>query len=353
MKSNLLSASRIAGVLVVVLALPAFSTPAQTQSVAPIPNPAQVESPPPLPGAGLAQHPFLYCGEWDYIHPQQTMHLIRDGKEVWSYSIPLDVMLGTKPEKEEFSDCMRLSNGNILFSRRFGASIVTPDKKIIWSYDAAPGTEIHSVQAIGLDRVLLVQNGDPAKLLLVNVVSQKVEKEIPLPTPNPEKVHGQFRRARMTSAGTYLAAHMDIGKVVEYDDSGKALWSVDAPSAWSAVRLKNGNTLITGNKNGYVREVDHSGKVVWEITKDELPGFPLATVQEASRLANGNTVICNWVAGGTKPEDWPSTVQILEVTPGKKVIWALRQWNDPNLGPASAIQLLDEPGIPENGALQR
>jgi hypothetical protein len=353
MKSKFLGASRIAGALVIVFALLAFDSPAQTQSAPAAPNAPQAESLPALPGAGLAQHPFLYCGEWDYIHPQQTMHLIRDGKEVWSYSIPLDVMLGTKPDKEEFSDCMRLSNGNILFSRRFGASIVTPDKKIIWSYDAAPGTEIHSVQAIGLDRVLLVQNGNPAKLLLVNIVSQKVEKEIPLPTPNPEKVHGQFRRVRMTSAGTYLAAHMDIGKVVEYDDSRKAIWSVDAPSAWSAVRLKNGNTLITGNKNGYVREVDHSGKVVWEITKDELPGFPLATVQEASRLANGNTVICNWVAGGTKPEDWPSTVQILEVTPGKKVVWALQEWKDPNLGPAWAIQLLDEPGVPENGGLQR
>jgi PQQ-like domain len=353
MKSIRRNAPRIYVGLTIFLALFAPVTSAQTAASPLAPNPAQAENLPPLPGHGLTQHPFLYCGEWDYIHPQQTMHLIRDGKEVWSYSIPLDVMVGTKPDKEEFSDCERLSNGNILFSRRFGASIVTPEKKIIWSYDAAPGTEIHSVQAIGLDRVLLVQNGNPAKLLLVNVGTQKVEKEIELPTPNPEKVHGQFRRVRMTSAGTYLAAHMDIGKVVEYDDTGKALWSVDAPSAWSAVRLKNGNTLITGNKNGYVRELDHSGKVVWEITKDELPGFPLATVQEASRLANGNTVICNWVAGGTKPEDWPGTVQILEVTPEKKVVWALRQWNDPNLGPATAIQLLDEPGIPENGDLQR
>ena len=64
-------------------------------------------------------------------------------------------------------------------------------------------------------------------------------------------------------------------------------------------------------------------------------------------------MICNWIAGATKPEDWAGTVQILEVTPDKKVVWALRQWKDPNLGPASSIQLLDEPGIPENGDLQR
>jgi hypothetical protein len=38
-------------------------------------------------------------------------------------------------------------------------------------------------------------------------------------------------------------------------------------------------------------------------------------------------------------------VQALEVTPGKKVVWALRAWGTPvDLGPATTIQLLDEPG---------
>jgi hypothetical protein len=47
-------------------------------------------------------------------------------------------------------------------------------------------------------------------------------------------------------------------------------------------------------------------------------------------------------------------VQILEVTPDKKVVWGLREWKDPNdLGPASAIQLLDEAGRAEDGDLQR
>jgi len=40
-----------------------------------------------LPGHGLAQHPFLYCGEYDYIEPYQTMYLVRHGKVEWTYSI--------------------------------------------------------------------------------------------------------------------------------------------------------------------------------------------------------------------------------------------------------------------------
>lgn len=72
-----------------------------------------------------------------------------------------------------------------------------------------------------------------------------------------------------------------------------------------------------------------------------------------SRLANRNTVICNWISGNTKPKDWPKTVQVLEVTPSKKVVWAFRSWDNLDLGPASSIQLLDQPGKPEDGVLQR
>jgi hypothetical protein len=125
---------------------------------------------------------------------------------------------------------------------------------------------------------------------------------------------------------------------------------VEAPSAWAAVRLANGNTLISGNQVGYVREVNPQGQIVWEINKNDLPGIPLFTVQEVSRLANGNTLINNW-SEGLPPEQIQSAVQLIEVTPDKKVVWALKDWT--TLGPASSTQLLDEPGIPENGDLPR
>jgi hypothetical protein len=42
----------------------------------------------------------------------------------------------------------------------------------------------------------------------------------------------------------------------------------------------------------------------------------------------------------------------VEVTPDKKVVWVLEDWK--TLGPATAIQVLDDPGIPENpGDCQR
>jgi Mala s 1-like protein len=297
---------------------------------------------PPLPGNGMAQHAFLYCGEWQRRSiSDQTMYIVREGKVVWSYTNPL---------RGELGDCSRLENGNILFSRQFGASEITPDKKIVWNYDGPPGTEIHTTWPVDRDRVLIMQNGDPARVMIINKRSGRTETSLDLPTRNPKGVHGQFRHVRMTPQGRFLVAHLDLGKVVEYDRRGKELWSVEAPSAWAAVRLKNGNTLISGNQHGYVREVNRRGEIVWEIKKDELPGIPLYTVQEVTRLANGNTLINNWV-GSVPQQDWPTVVQLIEVTPDKKVVWALRDWS--TLGPASSTQLLDQPGAAERRQLQR
>ena len=53
--------------------------------------------------------------------------------------------------------------------------------------------------------------------------------------------------------------------------------------------------------------------------------------KEAARLENGNTLISNWcpvgvvdAKGAKATSKWPSTVQLLEVTPDKKIVWALR-----------------------------
>ena len=96
-----------------------------------------------LPGKGLAQHPFLFAGEWDFRKPDQTIFMVRGGQVVWTYSIPIKLPDGTL---QEWGDATVLSDGNILFSRKTGAGIVGPDRKLIWNFDAPPGTEIHVAQ---------------------------------------------------------------------------------------------------------------------------------------------------------------------------------------------------------------
>ena len=289
-----------------------------------------------LPGRGLAQHDFFYAGE----AKSQDMYIVRSGKVVWEYHNPAG--------KGEISDAVLLSSGNVLFAHQFGVTLIDRDKKVLWHYDAPAGTEIHTAQPIGTDRVLYVQNGDPAKVVVVNIVTGKNEREFVVPVGNPKSVHGHFRHARLTDAGTLLLAHMDMGKVVEYDSTGQQLWSY-APGAatCSAERLKNGNTLIAGAK--LVREVNPAGVTVWEFSPADVPDYLFNSTQIAKRLSNGNTLINTWFNQWNGPAD-PATapVQALEVTPDKRIVWALRAWGDPvDLGPSTTIQLLDSPGVPE------
>ena len=290
---------------------------------------AQTLTPPVLPGAGLAQHDFFYAGE----AKSERMFIVRKGEIAWSY---------THDGRGEISDAVLLPNGNVLFAHQFAITEITAAKKVVWNYDAPPNTEIHSAQPVGVGSVIFIQNGDPAKAVVVNKSSGKIEREFPLPVKNPKSIHGQFRRARLTDSGGLLVAHMDLGKAVEYDMTGKALWTYESPGIWSATPLKNGNVLIAGSSKKYVREVNRKGEVVWEFTAADAPGYEFSNIQTASRLANGNTLINDWFnewSGKVDPANAP--VQAIEVTPAKKIVWALRSWNGPtDLGPSTTIQII-------------
>jgi hypothetical protein len=310
-------------------------TPAQGQQATPAAA-VKPNFPGILPGKGLTQHDFFYAGE----AKSQDMYIVRNGKIAWEFHDPAG--------KGEISDAVLLSSGNVLFAHQFGVTLIDREKKVLWRYDAPPGTEVHTAQPIGNDRVLYVQNGDPAKVVVVNIVTGKTEREFAVPVRDPKSVHGHFRHARLTAAGTLLVAHMDMGKIVEYDSAGKPLWSYNmAAATWSAERLKNGNTLIAGAK--LVREVNPAGATVWEFTPADVPDYLFNSMQIAKRLPNGNTIVNTWFNQWNGPAD-PATapVQALEVTPDKSIVWALRAWGNPvNLGPSTTIQLLDEPSVPE------
>lgn len=308
--------------------------------VGPVAKAAEGARPGPFP---LAARNFLIAGEWDVRNPlAQAIRLVKDGAVTWSYSVPLY----TVPFAiQEFSDLSLLPNGNILYACMTGAGIVTPAKDLVWQFRCPPGTETHSCQMLADDRVLLALNGPVGKVLLINIRTSTIEKEVLVPTASTF-AHYQFRRVRLTPGGkSFMVGLLAEKRVVELDFDGKVLWSCPAIAAWSAIRLGNGNTLISGDGEAYTREVDASGRTVWEFTQRDT-AIRLYNTQTANRLANGNTVICNWVAGNKTLTEWPSSVQALEVTPDKRVVWALSAWDAPDLGPCTCIQYLEEVGDP-------
>ena len=181
--------------------------------------------------------------------------------------------------------------------------------------------------------------------MIVNIKTGAVEVNHEVPSAdgqpfNPRNVHGQFRRARYTAQGTYLVSYLSSASVVEYDKNFNKIWSYPIRSPWAAIRLKNGNTLITDESDSLTREVNSKGETVWEFKSSELPeAYRLADApQTCTRLANGNTVFTSRGGNGRGP-------QLVEITPDKKVVWVLQDWQA--LGGATAVQILDDPGTPE------
>jgi len=342
--NSLLSLALGAGLFSAALAATADSPTNTVPPAAAKPADDTPQSPGILPGNGLTQHDFFYAGE----AKDERMFIVRGGKITWSY---------THPGKGEISDATLLSNSNVLFAHQFGVTEINSNKEVVWNYDAPTNCEIHTAQAIGNDHVWFIQNGNPAILAVVNKSTGRIETRFNLPVANTNSVHGQFRHARLTPAGTLLVAHMDSWKVCEYNLQGKELWSLPAPGVWSADPLANGNILLTGNvalKNNqgpkYVREVTRKGDTVWEWTTADAPDYKFTALQLAVRLPGGNTIINNWFNQWSSKLNYADLpVQAIEVTPDKKVVWALRSWTEPAaLGPATTIQILDDPSVPEN-----
>jgi hypothetical protein len=288
-------------------------------------------TPDSFPGEGLAQHPMLYAGEGN-----NTIYLVNGGKVIWTYSTG---------KGGEIDDVWMLSNAHVLYARMSYLEEITPKKEVVWHYTCPANTEAHSLQPIGLDKVLFVQNGQPAKIIVMNKMTMAKEVEHELPDTLGVATHPQFRRIRMTATGNYLAPYLNLHKVVEYDKDFNVVWNypvADMGSPWSAIRLHNGNTLIQDEHNKASREVNSKGEIVWELKLTDIPAEvrPGSAPQTSDRFVNGNTVVFS-----------RNGVQIVEVDANKQVVWAL---NDrANLGPATTAQFLDQPGIPENpGELQ-
>jgi hypothetical protein len=269
------------------------------------------------------------------------MYIVRGGKIVWEYHSP--------DKNPEISDAVLLSNSNVLYAHMDGVTMISPDKKVIWNYDSPKGTQIHTAVPIGTDRVLFIANSATPTVNVVNIVTGSNELQFPIQCGHPANVHPQFRHARLTPAGTLLVAHMDMNTIREYDTKGNILWSpktLPKGGPWSAIRLPSGNTLCS-NGAAHIYELNPAGDIVWDFTQADAPDFKFWLTQTVTRLPNGNTIFNNWFNqwdGKIDPANLP--IQALEVTPGKKVVWALQSWLPPAaLGPATTIQILDDPTV--------
>ena len=110
---------------------------------------------------------------------------------------------------------------------------------------------------------------------------------------------------------------------------------------WSVQEMpKTGHLLITGRK-GHIQEINRQGQTVWEMNTT---GYGVTQPQKTVRLKDGGHIINNWYNEWNKePMDTANApVQAIEVDKDGRLVWQLKAWKEPDLGPSTTIQLTDE-----------
>lgn len=291
------------------------------------------------PDRSLEHYPsYAYAGEWDTRNPdRQVLRIISDGKVQFEYTLPL---YGEDGRILEFDDVRVLPDGNVVFAAMSMLGIVNRQGELIWKYICPEGTESHSCQPYAKDQVYFALNGVPGKIIIWDTKKDRMVKEIIVPTDNTG-THGQFRHVRLTREGNFVTALMKEKEILEISPKGKVLKRIPGHFAWHVDKLPNGNYLLGGDGERYVREVNGKGETVWSVTQSDVL-FPLYNLQTATRLSNGNTLITSWVAG--QPEEkWKGSVQFFEITTDKKVVWQVSSWESPDLGPCTYLDIISEP----------
>jgi len=130
--------------------------------------------------------------------------------------------------------------------------------------------------------------------------------------------------AQKLASGNYLVPHLLSFAVKEYTPTGVIVQTIKTDLSelggreaengpFTAICLKNGNTLINLTHGNKTIEVDTTGIVVWKMSNDDVDGTPFQDPCGAQRLANGNTVIASY---GAK-----EGIKLFEVTAEKEIVW--------------------------------
>jgi len=222
-----------------------------------------------------------------------------------------------------------LRNGNILICWADEVREYDSNKKVIFFYRRKKESmELGTAVRLRNGVTMITESGSNPRIIEVSKKGEVV-KAVPL-SPETDNVHMQTRMARKLKNGNYLVPHLLAFAIKEYDSMGEVIqqFKTDTPSLggreaenwpFTAIRLKNGNTLTTLTHGNKVVEMDSEGNIVWKLTNEDLEGNPLVDPCGAQRLPNGNTVIASY---GSQ-----EGIKLIEVDRAKNVTWKYEGYN--------------------------
>jgi hypothetical protein len=240
-------------------------------------------------------------------YPGRLVEISADGQKLWEHQTPsLTVMFNILP------------NGHVFYPHggaARGAEEIDHDGKVVWSYDS-PAGELLGGERLPNGNSLLGEGGPPKALELT--AAKTVARSIDV-TTTESVAHGQIRHIHRLDNGNVLLALESEGVAREIDATGKTVWEYPGVARiHEAIRLPNGNTLIGGGDSKRVLEVTSAGQIAWEFNDKDAPELGLVFVGSVQVLKNGDLLVCNWLGG-----NGGTGVHAFQVTRDKHVVWKL------------------------------
>jgi hypothetical protein len=211
-------------------------------------------------------------------------------------------------------DAWLLPSGNVLFADG-NITEVTRDHKLVFEYkpENQKGGGAYSCQRLANGNTVI---GENASGRVVEV--DKDGKPVVAFKTDYGKTddHHRLRMVRKLANGNYLVAHSQGNVVREYRPDGSTAWERATKGlAFAAVRLANGNTLVSSLNQ--LTEYDAKGNEVWEFKKDDLPGVTIQNMTGIQVLPNGN-IVTGCYSAYTKEG---AGTGLVEITRDKKLVW--------------------------------
>jgi outer membrane protein assembly factor BamB len=256
------------------------------------------------------RHSFLGAGK-----ANRAVIVGEDGKVEWKIDLPA-------------SDGWVLPSGNVLlavyptkgYPKGAVVEVERKTKKIVFEYKGRQN-EISTALVMDDGNILVAELGPNPRAIVLNRKAEIV-KSMPLQCQKGN-AHMQTRMLRVLPNGNYIASHLLDFAVKEYDpSSGKVVNSFPTDDRgrqrrdwpFTAIRLKNGNTLVGCTNGNRIIELDSKGKIVWSVNNEDIGEKLFDDACGVQRLPNGNTVITSYHARG-------KSVKLFEITREKKVVW--------------------------------
>lgn len=247
-------------------------------------------------------------------------------------------------EKGEECNTVALTRkGEVLYSYKRGAKLVTWDHQVVWDYQAPDQTELQSATLLRGGGVLLGICGNPARFVELDKNGKEVNKVVL--DLEVDKPHNQFRQVFQLRNKNYLIPVMARQKVLEVTRKGKVVAEHQIEGkAFSSLELKDGNLLLPCGDGHYYMVIDRqTGEELKRTNANDIPGVALLFVGQILQLKNQNLLICNW-HGHTKDVtvDEP---QLIEIDKEGKMVWSLH--DKENVGKISAACYLKDFRLPD------